>query len=88
MLDPAGIAKGIEIIYLRFSPLDDLLDLIQICLIHLSIPVGIREIGLFILAIQDALHIAYVLFIDQAVLIRIAEDIQGELLGGRREDQQ
>jgi hypothetical protein len=29
MLDPAGIAKGIDIIDLGFSPLDDLLDLIH-----------------------------------------------------------
>ncbi|WP_157863760.1 hypothetical protein [Methanothrix soehngenii] len=51
MLDPAGIAKGIDIINFGFSPLDDLLDLIQIFFIDLSILVGIRESGLFILAV-------------------------------------
>ena len=64
MLDPAGIAKGIYIINLGFSPLDDLLDLIQIRFVHLSVLVGIREVRLFILAIQDALQIAYILLIN------------------------
>ncbi|OPX74295.1 MAG: hypothetical protein A4E43_01462 [Methanosaeta sp. PtaB.Bin005] len=88
MLDPAGIAKGIDIIDLGFSPLDDLLNLINVIFIDLAIIIGIREVSLFILAIQDALQIAYILFIDQIIAIRIAEDIQGELLGGCGEDQQ